>query len=195
MIIRKIQSSNFWTPPELEYSFLFLLLFNFFSYFQNISILFFQFVKKLQNFLFYIGVYPINNVVIVWSGQQRDSAIHIHEFILPQTPLLLALADAEAEAPVFLSSDANSRLIGKVPDAGKDWEQKEKRVRGWDGWMASPMRWTWTWANFRRWWGRGRPGMLQSMGSQRVRYNWATEQQRQQCLHAMNLSNMHNYRN
>ena len=181
MIIRKIQSSNFWTPPELEYSFLFLLLFNFFSYFQNISILFFQFVKKLQNFLFYIGVYPINNVVIVWSGQQRDSAIPIHEFILPQTPLLLALADAEAEAPVFLSSDANSRLIGKVPDAGKDWEQKEKRVRGWDGWMASPMRWTWTWANFRRWWGRGRPGMLQSMGSQRVRYNWATEQQRQQC--------------
>ena len=128
MIIRKIQSSNFWTPPELEYSFLFLLLFNFFSYFQNISILFFQFVKKLQNFLFYIGVYPINNVVIVWSGQQRDSAIHIHEFILPQTPLLLALADAEAEAPVFLSSDANSRLIGKVPDAGKDWEQKGKRV-------------------------------------------------------------------
>ena len=36
--------------------------------------------------------------------------------------------DAEAEAPVFWSSDANSQLFGKVPDAGQDWEQEEKRV-------------------------------------------------------------------
>ena len=36
--------------------------------------------------------------------------------------------DAEAEAPVFWSSDVNIRLIGKVPDAGKDWGQKEKRA-------------------------------------------------------------------
>ena len=38
----------------------------------------------------------------------------------------------------------------------------EEGVRG-DGWMASPMQWTWTWANFRRWWGTGRPGMLLSI--------------------------------
>ena len=36
--------------------------------------------------------------------------------------------DAEAEAPVFWSSEVNRRLIGKVPDAGKDWGQKEKRA-------------------------------------------------------------------
>ena len=36
--------------------------------------------------------------------------------------------DAEAEAPMFWSSDANSWLIGKVPEAGKDWRQKDKRV-------------------------------------------------------------------
>ena len=36
--------------------------------------------------------------------------------------------DAEAEAPVFWSSDAHRQLIGKVPDAGKDQEQKEKRA-------------------------------------------------------------------
>ena len=35
--------------------------------------------------------------------------------------------DAEAEALVFCSSDVNRQLIGKVPDAGKDWGQKEKR--------------------------------------------------------------------
>ena len=86
-------------------------------------------------------------------------------------------AKAEAEAPVFWSPNANSWLIGKIPDAGKDWGQKEKRVSGWDGWMASLMQWTWTWANFRRWWGTGRPGVLQSMGLQRVGYEWVTEQQ------------------
>ena len=37
-------------------------------------------------------------------------------------------ADAEAEAPVFWSLDANSRLIEKVPDAGRDWGQKKKRA-------------------------------------------------------------------
>ena len=35
----------------------------------------------------------------------------------------------------------------------------------------------WVWANSRRWWRTGNPGMLQSMGSQRVRHNWAGEQQ------------------
>ena len=47
--------------------------------------------------------------------------------------------------------------------------------RGWDGWMASPTQWTWVWVDSRSWWWTGRPGMLQSMRSQRVRHNWATE--------------------
>jgi len=46
---------------------------------------------------------------------------------------------------------------------------------GWDGWMASPTQWTWAWVNSRSWWWTGRPGVLQSMGSQRVRHNWMTE--------------------
>ena len=41
--------------------------------------------------------------------------------------------------------------------------------RGWDGWMASPPQWTWIWVNSKSWWWTGRPGMLQSMGLQRVR--------------------------
>ena len=40
--------------------------------------------------------------------------------------------------------------------------------RGWDGWMASPTRWTWVWVDSRSWWWTGRPGMLRFMGSQRV---------------------------
>ena len=38
------------------------------------------------NFLFCVGVQPINNVVIILGGQQMESAIHIHVSILPQTP-------------------------------------------------------------------------------------------------------------
>ena len=49
--------------------------------------------------------------------------------------------------------------------------------REWDGWMASLTWWTWVWASSGRWWRTGKPGMLQSMGSQRVSHNWATEQQ------------------
>ena len=47
--------------------------------------------------------------------------------------------------------------------------------RGWGGWMASTIQWTWVWVKSGSWWWTGRPGVLQSMGSQRVRYNWATE--------------------
>ena len=58
-------------------------------------------------------------------------------------------------------------MLGKIEGEGDD--------RGWDGWMASLTQWTWVWANSRRWWRTGRPGVLQSMGSQRVRYYWEIE--------------------
>ena len=61
------------------------------------------------------------------------------------------------------------------------WERlkpgREGDDRGWDGWMASPTQWTWVWVNSGSWWWTGRPGVLQSMGSQIVRHDWATKQQ------------------
>ena len=47
--------------------------------------------------------------------------------------------------------------------------------RGWDGWMASPIWWTWVWASSGNWWWTGKPGVLQSMGLQRVWHDWAAE--------------------
>ena len=47
--------------------------------------------------------------------------------------------------------------------------------RGWDGWMASPTRWTWVWMDSRCWWWTGRPGVLRFMGSQRAGHDWVTE--------------------
>ena len=58
----------------------------------------------------------------------------------------------------------------------------EAASREWDGWMASPTQWTWVTANSRRQWRTEEPGMLQSMGSQRVGHNLATKQQQQSCI-------------
>ena len=58
------------------------------------------------------------------------------------------------------------------------WERLnvgEGNDREWDGWMASPTWWTWVWASSSSWWWTGKPGMLQSMGSQRAGHNWVTE--------------------
>ena len=61
------------------------------------------------------------------------------------------------------------------------WERQravgEGGDRGWDGWMTSLIQWTWIWANSRRWWRTEKPGVLQSMGSQKVSQDWLTEQQ------------------
>ena len=47
--------------------------------------------------------------------------------------------------------------------------------RGWDGWMASLTQRTWVWVSSRSWWWTGKPGVLQSMGPQRVRHDWEAE--------------------
>ena len=64
--------------------------------------------------------------------------------------------------------------------------RKEGDDRGWDGWMLSPKRWTWVWVNSRSWWWSGKPGVLQSMGLQRVGHDWATELN--WCAYVLNIT-------
>ena len=94
-----------------------------------------------------------------------------------QSWIFIGRTDAEAETPILWLSDVKNWLTGKAPDAGKDWRQKEKGMddRGLDGSMASPTRCTWVWASSENWWWTGKPGMLQSMGLQRIRHDWMTE--------------------
>ena len=58
------------------------------------------------------------------------------------------------------------------------WERLNVRGEGddrwWDGWMSSLTQWTWVWVISRSWWWTGRPGLLQSMRSQRVGHDWVT---------------------
>ena len=72
-------------------------------------------------------------------------------------------------------------LIGRTDSLEKTrcWERLKAggkgEDRGWDGWMATRTWWTWVWASSGSWWWTGKPGVMQSMGSQRVRHNWVTE--------------------
>ena len=57
----------------------------------------------------------------------------------------------------------------------KDWRQEEKVPTEMRWWMASSTQWTWVCVNSGSWSWTGRPGVLQSMGSQRIRHDWVTE--------------------
>ena len=93
-----------------------------------------------------------------------------------QSWVFIGRTEAEAEAPILWPPDVKNWVIGKDSDAAKDWRQEEKG--GWQRmrWlMTSLTQWTWVWKNCGSWWWTGRPGVLQSMGSQRVGHNWAIE--------------------
>ena len=70
----------------------------------------------------------------------------------------------DANAPICWSPDAKSQLIGKDPDAGKDWRQEKGMTEDEMVRLASPAQRTWVWANSGRQWRTGKPGMLQVHG-------------------------------
>ena len=90
--------------------------------------------------------------------------------------IFITRTDAEAEDPILWPSDVKSQLTGKEPDAGKDRGQgtgtTKNEMVGWYRWLngyefeQTPGEWR-----------IGKPGVLQSKGSQRVRHDWVTEQQ------------------
>ena len=93
-----------------------------------------------------------------------------------QSWIFIGRTNGEAEVPTLWPPDAKNWFIAKDPDAGKDLRQEEKGTTEDEMvWMASLTQWTWVWASSRNWWRTGKPGVLQSMESKRVRYDWATE--------------------
>ena len=110
--------------------------------------------------------------------------------------------------PVFLPGESQGqgnlvgcRLWGHTElDIGKDWCWEglgaggEGDDRGWDGWMASLTQWMWVWVNTGSWWWTGRPGVLQFMGSQRVRHNWVTELKHKKWVQKIRTAKSWNHR-
>ena len=83
--------------------------------------------------------------------------------------------DVEAETPILWLPNEKNWFTWKDPDVGKIEGGKR---RGWQKmrWLDSiTYSWTWVWINSGSWWWAGRPGVLQSMGSQRVGQDWVTE--------------------
>ena len=92
-----------------------------------------------------------------------------------QSWVFIGRTDVEAETPILWPPDAKSWLIWKAPNAGKDWGQEEEvttvdEMVGWHHRLDGQ----WVSVNSGSWWWTGRPGVLQSMGSQRWTWlsNW-----------------------
>ena len=83
------------------------------------------------------------------------------------------------------SSNTSAAWCRKLTHWKRPWYWRargEGDNRGWDGWIASLTQWTWVWTNSGGWWRTGKPTVLQSMGSQRVRQDLATEKQQQNMI-------------
>ena len=104
---------------------------------------------------------------VLWTARRSNQSILKEispEFSLEELILKLKL---QYSGHLMWRTDSLERtlLLGKI---------EGRRRRGWQR-MASLTLWTWVWVSSRSWWWTGKPGMLQSMGSQRVRHNWVTE--------------------
>ena len=112
---------------------------------------------------------------------QQDNSwdIVIHQVLIVYSPvhpkgnqcwIFTGRTDAEAETPILWPPDCKRAWCWERLKVGREGDD-----RGWDGRMASPTWWIWVWVNCGSWWWTGRPSVLQSMGSQRVGHDWATE--------------------
>ena len=108
---------------------------------------------------------------VPWTARRSNQSV-----LKQINPQFIGRTDFEAETSMLWPPDAKSWLIWKDPNAGKDWRWEEKgttedEMAGWHH-RLNGREFGWKLGS---WWWTGRPVVLQSMGSQRVGHNWATE--------------------
>ena len=113
---------------------------------------------------------------VPWTARRSNQSIL--KDIKPEYPLEGPMLKLKLQCFGHLMQRA--KLLQKTLVVGRI---KDRDDRGQGSWMASSTQWTWVWANSGRWWETEKPGVLQSMGSQRVGHNWATERQLQMSAH------------
>ena len=126
-----------------------------------------------------------NSCHLFWLRQFSDPSVNY-----PQTPLdckeikpvnpegnqpWIFIGRTDAEITILWSPDAKNLIHWKRLLCWGRLRAGERDDRGWDGWLVSLTQWTWVWASSKSWWWTGRPGVLWSMGSQRVGHDWVTE--------------------
>ena len=108
---------------------------------------------------------------VLWTARRSNQSILKEispEYSLEGLMLKLKLQYFEFQ------TDSLERTPWKSPWCSERLKAGEGDNRGQDGWMVSPTWWTWVWAGSGGWWWTGKPGMLQSMGPQRLRHDWVT---------------------
>ena len=108
---------------------------------------------------------------ITWTARRSNQSILKEispEYSLEGLMLMLKLQYFGHLMP-RADSFEKTLMLGKIEG------RRRRGNRGWDGWMASPTQWTWVWVDSVSCCWTGKPGLLQSMGSQRIGHNRATE--------------------
>ena len=99
----------------------------------------------------------------------------LNQFILKEIGPEYSLEGLMLKLKLQYFSHLIRRTHWKRPWYYKILKAREGDDTRWDGWIASLTWWTWVWVRSRSWWWTGKPGVLQSMGLQRVGHDWATE--------------------
>ena len=134
----------------------------------------FSFSKNCENWTIKKAEHRSTDAFELWCWRRllrvSWTARRSHQSILKDINLEYSLEGLMlAEAPILC------HLMQRADSLEKTWCWERLKARGkgddkgWDGWMASLTQWTWVWASSGRWWRTGKPGVLQSMGLQRVR--------------------------
>ena len=112
-----------------------------------------------------------------WSWLLRApwTAKRWNQSILKEISPEYSLEGCESWNSSILATWCKELTHWKRPWCCEKWKAGEGDKRGSDGWMTSSIHLTWVWASFWSWWWTGKPGILQSVGSQRVRHDWVTE--------------------
>ena len=108
---------------------------------------------------------------VPWTSRRSNQSILKEtspEYLLEGLMLKLSF---QCEGHLMQRTDS----LEKTPLLGKTEGGRRGDNRGWDGWKASLTQWTWVWVSCRSWWWTRKPGVLQSMGLQRVGHHWVTE--------------------
>ena len=134
----------------------------FFFYFSSLFFIFFSSYSLLMPF-----------ALSLWFS--KDKPFLPHQRALPSSSHMQSLFRCCPQFCRTLATWCEERTHWKRPWCWERLKAKEGDNRGWDGWMASPTWWIWVWASSRSWWWTGKPGVLQSMGSQRVGQDRGTE--------------------
>ena len=153
----------------------------------SICILFLSFMSRAKGCIL-INLGGNLQLLLVWRKYTRVAGACLWEYVggLVWLGLLLScLCYSQSLDLRFPTPFWNSNTLATWCEELTHWKRPwcwerlkaegEGDDRGWDGWMASLTQWIWVWASSGNWWRTGKPGMLQSMGSQRVGQIWLSD--------------------